>query len=155
MPSVENAAKKGAEEATAKLTVNQEDEKKEKMQTEEKQAEEKTEKIENKKPQTAEEYIKEAPAEIRPALNGMLDNYKSVKASLIKQITTNEKNSFTKEELEEKELPELKKLAALISSKEDNSAVLNYDGLGDVEDITDNKVEPLIPPAVINAEPKK
>ena len=153
--AVENAAKKGAEDATAKLTVNQEE--KETAADTKETVVIKEEVVENKKPQTAEEYIKEAPSEIQNVMNGMLANYKAAKASLIKRITDNEKNIFSKEELESKELPELKKLAALLPGKEvETEQVLNnFDGQGDVSDITENKEEPMVMPGVVNATPKK
>ena len=152
--AVENAAKKGADDATAKLTVNKEEGKETVAETKVTVAPE-VKVVENKKPQTAEEYIKEAPAEIQNVMNGMLCNYKAAKANTIKRIIDNEKNIFSQEELERKELPELTKLSALLPGKEEAVTVLNFDGQGDVGDITNNKEEPLIMPGVVNATPKK
>lgn len=156
--AVENAAKKGAEEAKASLTNNQETKTEEKKETSTDSDEKKTQdKVENKKPQTAEEYIAEAPSEIQNVMNGMLDNYKALKTNLIKRITDSEQNIFSKEELQSKEVPELKKLAALLPGKKEDATSLgmNFSGQGDVSDITDNKVEPLVVPAVVNREIKK
>ena len=151
--AVENAAKKGADDATAKLTVNKEG--KETVAETKVTVAPEVKVVENKKPQTAEEYIKEAPAEIQNVMNGMLCNYKAAKANTIKRIIDNEKNIFSQEELERKELPELTKLSALLPGKEEAVTVLNFDGQGDVGDITNNKEEPLIMPGVVNATPKK
>ncbi len=157
--AVENAAKKGGEEATAKLTANQKEEKKETKNKKEAPAENATteKKVENKKPQTAEEYIKEAPAEIQNVMNGMLGNYQAAKTNCITRITDNEKNVFTEDELGTKDLPELQKLAALLpgNKKEEVEVINNFDGQAPVGDITDNKEEPMPMPGVVNAAPVK
>jgi len=171
--AVENAAKKGAKEATEKLTANQEDKTGEadtdktvdadgnKATDADKTAADKEsdkKSTENKKPKTTEEYISEAPKEIRNVLSGMLATHKTIKVNLIKRITDNEKNKFTAEELETKDLPELKKLVAMLpgDEKETESGLgLNFDGQGDVEDITKNTEEPLLMPAIVCAEAKK
>lgn len=168
--AVENAAKKGAEEATKKLTVNQDDTGDKEGNDNKQSAGESTEDdkgntsteeekkaTENKKPQTMAEFLANAPKELQGPLNSMLATHKAIKAGLIKKITDNEKNKFTKEELEAKDLPELRKLVAILPSDEQQDAELglNFAGQGDVDDITDNKEEPMVMPAVILQEKKK
>jgi len=84
---------------------------------------------------TAEEYInKKVPAELKGVFQSGLASYKANKAKLIDVITSNEKNTFTKEQLEAKDLDELKSimsLAAHTSEQKENIELLNYTGQGD------------------------
>jgi len=84
---------------------------------------------------TAEEYInKKVPSELKGVFQSGLASYKANKSRLIDVITSNEKNIFTKKQLEAKDLDELKALMALaIHTKEqqEHFEVLNYAGQGD------------------------
>ncbi len=166
--AVENATKKGAEDAKAKMTTNQEEKKveaetkvKEDAASEGTSTEAETKKetaaeekpAENKKPKTTEEYVNAAPPEVRNALKGMLNRDKAIKTKLIKNITDNEKNQFDEKELQKKEISELRKLAAMLPGEEKEETTLNdYTGLEDVEDITENTEEPLVMPSCVSAE---
>lgn len=91
---------------------------------------------------TAEEFVANAPEAIREVLNAGLAAHKIEKAKLIKTITANSANVFSKEDLESRPLSDLKGLAALAKP------TANYAGQGDV--VTDNASEedPLVPPVM-------
>ena len=133
--AVTNAANKGAEEANA----------------ENKDGEDK-----DKKPQTADEYIKNAPKEIQSMLRNGMDSYTTEKAKVIAFITENERCTFTKEQLEAKELSELKTLAELAANTEERKEVLgtlnNYSGQAEVVISDDDDEEPMVQPKVNWAE---
>jgi len=84
---------------------------------------------------SAEDYIaNKVPNELKGVLRSGLASYNADKAQMVGIITANKKNAFTKEQLEVKELPELKNLAALASdTKVQKQQVLNldYSGQGD------------------------
>ena len=166
--AVENAVKKGD---AAVLVANQEKEKAE-AKTKEADAESvsgdssdgKTSGTDgdakgDEKPQTTNEYIAGAPKEIREVLESGMRSHNAIKASLIKRITANEKNQFTDDELKVKDLPELRKLVAILPGVEkvagSDLEVNNFEGLEDVEDITQNTEEPMLMPAVVGGEIKK
>lgn len=95
------------------------------------------------KPQTVEEYIKNAPKDIQEVLLNGLNSFKQEKAKLIAKITANKKNIFSKEQLESKNIQELQAIAALAVE-----TVNNYSGQGDSPDIVENAEEPLIMPVL-------
>ncbi len=64
-------------------------------------------------PITAEQYVSNAPPEIRDMLAAGLASHNRERAELIKTITTNERNIFTPEQLAAKSAEELSGLAAL------------------------------------------
>lgn len=97
------------------------------------------------KPSTVEDYINNAPEEMQDVLRNGLNAYKSEKAKLITVITSNKRNAFSKEELVEKSIQELRKLSAMIDTPVKNA---RYDGQADGEDITDNKEEALVMPTM-------
>lgn len=102
---------------------------------------------------TPEEYIKGAPAEMQGVLNGMLTSYRTEKEALIARIIGNERNTFTKEQLEKKEVAELKHLVNLAASAapEENqqNAQPIYDGQGNVlSNVANAESEPLIAPTI-------
>ncbi len=143
MEAVANAAKKGAEEATAK-------------EEEEAAAEAKGEET---KPQTANEYIAKAPKEIQSMLRNGMASYTSEKAKVIAFIIENERCAFTKEQLEAKDLSELKTLAALSANTEERKETLeslnNYSGQAEVVSSEDEEEEPMEQPTVNWAEEAK
>ena len=62
---------------------------------------------------TANEYVQNAPAEIRDMLNAGLSSHNADRQRVIANITANDKNIFTPEQLGGKDLQELKALEAL------------------------------------------
>lgn len=84
---------------------------------------------------TAEEYIdKKVPNELQDVLRSGLASHNADKAKLITVITANEKNTFTKEQLEAKDLRELRRVASLAANTEKQQnelSNLNYTGQGD------------------------
>jgi hypothetical protein len=75
----------------------------------------------NEKPKTAQEWLAEAPPEIRSAVNNAMDFERRQKDELIKRVTKNERNPFSKEWLNSKSLEELQGLATLASNQEEQS----------------------------------
>jgi len=116
--------------ADEKLTAIVGNEKKEEEEEPEKKAPEaptknaKPEKKEEEKPKeqpaaneekevTVDEYIANAPEGMRDVLKSGLAAHQAEKAQLIEKIRANERNPFTQEQLESKDLDELKGLAQL------------------------------------------
>jgi hypothetical protein len=100
---------------------------------------------------TAEDYINKAPAELQGVLRNGLKSYNANKVSLIKIITANEKNQFTKEQLEAKDLGELQALAILASDTEEEQQevnTLNFRGQGPIVEATAEDEEPLPLPSI-------
>ncbi len=109
------------------------------------------------KEKTAEEYIADAPPAVANMLSNGMASYKADKDKLIVAITANEKNTFTKEQLEAKDLPELKSLAALATNKQKTVPIipnLNFAGQLEAADVTNEKEEPLAVPSM-NYEKKE
>ena len=109
------------------------------------------------KPQTAQEYIDNAPAGVKAMLQNGMSSYAADKAKLIKLITANEKNTFSDEQLQAKELPELKNLASLAANtKKEAEEVrsLDFSGQADVADNVENTDTPL-PLPQLGLEPAK
>ena len=69
-----------------------------------------------KEPTTAE-YIAQAPKEIREVLYNGVQSYNEEKVVIIATIVKNENNTFTKEELDNKPINELRKMARLMGAK--------------------------------------
>lgn len=135
--AVENAAKKAADELAAKKKVEEE-------------ATVLTANA-NGKEKTVEDYIndKSMPAKIRNVFRSGIATYDAVKNQLIERLIKNDKNQFTKEELQEKDNDELKKLVSLmapISSGEDGFKS-DFEALG--VELTRNKEEGMAMPAVV------
>jgi hypothetical protein len=106
------------EEKKEKVEINQKkEEKKEKVEINQK----KEEAVENKTPMSAEEYLKstDIPQSIKEVLNSGLHTYNSQKNAAVDLILSDSRNSFTENELRAKDLEELNKLAAFISKQND------------------------------------
>ncbi len=85
---------------------------------------------------SAEDYINtKVPDGLKGVLRSGLASYNAGKTKLIEVITTNKKNTFTKEQLEAKDLDELKSLATLAADTEKQQeavvTALNYGGQSD------------------------
>ncbi len=107
---------------------------KEKELAENKKKEDEDVQVNNAKPKTMEEYLKEAPPEISSMLQNGLDSYNADKKRLINVISANERNIFTDEQLENKDLNELRQLAALATTTDvqrKQLATVNYGGQGE------------------------
>jgi len=94
--------------------------------------EEKEEVVEN---MSAEDYIsKKVPDELKDVFRSGLASHNATKNRLIDVIVSNEKNTFTKEQLASKKLDELKSIASLAvntDERENGIETLNYGGQGD------------------------
>jgi hypothetical protein len=110
------------------------------------------EKVENKAT-TPEEYIALAPEGMQDVLRSGLTAHNKAKAQLVDVITANEKNTFSKEALLNKELDELQSLASLAANTEESQkklvALNNYQGQVDpVEQNAGHTEEPLESPSM-------
>lgn len=110
------------------------------------------------KPQTAEEYIANAPGDVKAMLNNGMKSYAADKAKLIAIIVANEKNEFSEADLKAKELPELKNLAALATNtKEQAEEVRSLSFVGQLDAIEENAddAQTPLPLPSLNLGPKK
>ena len=102
--------------------------------------------------QTVDEYVSNAPEDIQQVLRSSVNAYKATKNRVIDVLIANKKNTFTKEDLQRKDLSELRSLLALagdVAKKGSDNPALNFEGQGNVldnEEITDE--EPLEVPTM-------
>ena len=91
------------------------------------------------------------PQAIRNVLRSGVATYNAITNTLVKRLFDNSKNQFTEEQLRAKDNDELKQLVALtVSDKDDeDEPVMNFDALG--VELTNNKEEPLVIPAVVGS----
>jgi len=132
MTPVKNEAEENKEENKDKSKSDEKSSENEDSKSEEKKGEEEEEQVEN---MTADDYIsKKVPNALKGVFRSGLASYNATKDRLIDVITLNEKNTFTKEQLEVKDLDELKSLASLAvhtEEQEEKMETLNYVGQGD------------------------
>jgi hypothetical protein len=86
--------------------------------------------------ETVENYLKKAPAELRPVLQNGLDMYNQAKSRFIDLIINNPKNTFTKEFLATKDNEELKNIVSLMSPTENTEQPMerfDYSGQGETQ----------------------
>jgi uncharacterized protein YifN (PemK superfamily) len=86
------------------------------------------------KPVTVEEALTSLPEEIQNTLRESLARDNEEKGGLIDAITKNERCAFTKEELQDRSLKELRNLAALATPPEQvqgQPTIINYSGQGE------------------------
>jgi hypothetical protein len=83
-------------------------------------------------PITAEEYIQNAPKALRDVLTNSMALHNEEKQRLVDIITANKNNSFSKEDLNNRPLGELKSLARLAGGAEVAQRPANYAGQGPV-----------------------
>jgi len=103
--------------------------------------------VENKK--TPEDYLKELPENIQAVLNHGLTTYNQQKADLVEKITTNERNTFSKEYLESKDVSELSAIAKLCEPVKNSADTrFNFEGNAPVVNSTDE--EPLALPSTVS-----
>lgn len=108
----------------------------------------------NQQPQTLEQYINNAPSEIREVLQNGIQSHTAEKNRLIEVITKNARNVFTKEQLDHKPLGELRGLAALAAEPQTNAdhsrGYADYSGMAPVA--TNTEVEEVMALPVMNFE---
>ncbi len=105
----------------------------------------------NAEPETVESFLKKAPPEIRSMLQNGLDSHKADKKRLINVITANDRNVFAEDQLEKKDLNELRQLAALATTTDNQRkelAAVNYGGQGETVNNDETEEEPLLMPAM-------
>jgi len=108
---------------------------------------EQSETVENQQPVSAQEYVQNAPPEIRDLLESGLASHQRDRDALIDVIVANENNIFEKQQLAEKSMSELKGIAAL-AAKEDK--VPSYAGAATPAPVGNNSSEeqPLLIPTM-------
>jgi Uncharacterized protein conserved in bacteria (DUF2213) len=84
------------------------------------------------KPTTVEEYVTNAPKDIQDVLRNSVAMHNEEKQRLVAVITANKNNTFTKEDLSNRPLGELKCLAALAGGMEAAQRPANYGGMAPV-----------------------
>jgi hypothetical protein len=92
-----------------------------------------------KKPMTPAEYIADAPPEVAAVLNANMATYNAQKDVLVAKIIANEKNTFTKEQLDGKDLAELQGIAALAVNEVPTPEAIRINFTGQQEVIADNE----------------
>jgi hypothetical protein len=113
---------------------------------------------------TMNEFLSIAPPEFVETWNEAENNKKQMKANLIKQITSNEANTFTKQYLASKDIPELRALAKLANNGRNqfeqpaSVPMFNYEGAqgaggAPFNQMTENEAEDdMYVPELINHE---
>jgi len=104
---------------------------------------------EEPKTQTVEDYIANAPAEMRDVLKSGVAAHNAKKETLIKTITANERNTFKEEYLQNKDLAELEALAKLATNGQEQpegDMRFNYAGQGEPAAVSNE--EPLLAPVM-------
>lgn len=87
-------------------------------------------KMKKNQEKTTEEFLADAPAEIREMWEGNLRTNAVQKAKLVKTIMANKKNKFPVAVLNAKPLQELTAIAAFAAPEKAVSPIANYDGAG-------------------------
>ncbi len=108
--------------------------------------------VNNTEPETVESFLKKAPPEIRSMLQNGLDSHKADKKRLVNVISANERNVFSDEQLENKDLNELRQLAALATTTDkqrEELATVNYGGQGETHNRSDCVEEVLPEPSTV------
>ena len=98
---------------------------------------------------TLESYISGAPREIQDVLNNSLSIYTEEKGKLVAAILANKNNSFSKEDLDNRPLGELKSIARLAAGDtKTETRQANYGGQAPVP--TGNDAEEALPVPAMN-----
>jgi hypothetical protein len=88
-----------------------------------------------------ESYIAAAPEPLRQALSNSLATYNEEKSRLVDAILANKNHGFTKDDLSNRPLSELKNLAALAGVQQSAPRVANYAGQANVPAQNDQSEE--------------
>jgi len=103
--------------------------------------------VANTKPKTVDEYLKDMPPEMQGMIRNGIASHEAEKKRLINTIMANEKNRYTEEMLQNKELSELQILATLAAgvetSESPHSPLENYGGQGEVGGTSTEEALPL------------
>ncbi len=106
---------------------------------------------EPKKPATLQEYVAAAPPEVQQVLNHSMSVYNEEKQKLVEAILAVKNHSFTKEDLSNRPLGELRNLAALAQANQPQTrtaATPNYSGQAPVPQTTNEAEECLTMPVL-------
>ena len=102
--------------------------------------------VEPPKPMTVNEYIANAPPEVRDMLTNVMSTHQKMRGELIQALAANESCSFTKEQLEGMDLNMLQALSKLAGAGKKQEVDLSrpiYPGLGPTTNIGVDDEEPL------------
>ena len=134
----------------ANLSVEKEEVKEEiKEEVKEEKVENKEQNIAENKAMTLNEYIESAPKEMQGMLKAGIEAHTAEKNILIQKITANARNSFSSEQLQGKEINELKQLAQLAEVPVEKKVTApTFGGQAEVLSNDENKEEPLVAPAL-------
>ena len=108
--------------------------------------------VANTKPKTVEEHLQDMPSDMQDMIRNGIASHKADKKRLINVITANERSDFTEEQLENKDLNELRQLAALATTTETQRkelAIVNYGGQGETQNRSDHSEEALPEPTTV------
>ena len=98
-------------------------------------------------PMTLEQYIADAPAEVGAVLSEGIRLQEDKRSALVSGVIANEKNSFTKEQLEEMTTPTLENLAKLAGNED-------YSGRGAPRaQVNDSNAPPVMPKVFPGPQP--
>jgi hypothetical protein len=97
---------------------------------------------------TVNEYVASAPKEIQEVLTEALHNAAQRRADLVKEITSNKANTFTKEALTGMTINQLVGIAAIARAAVPTKPSPSYVGQAPVANVSDTKEEPLAPPTM-------
>ena len=113
--------------------------------------------VKTNQPKTFDEFVNNSPPEFRRIAQNMKRNYDADCKRMINVITANENNSFTEEQLKDKDLEELQQIARLASNKEKVDVKPNYAGNLDPEadTVTQNAGALPVPIPIMNAPAEK
>ncbi len=102
---------------------------------------------EPKTPVTVKEYVETAPPEIREVLNNSMSLFAEEKTKLVDGILANKNHGFTKEDLQNKPLGELRNLARLAGMDAPAPRIANYGGQASISQNTETE-EPMVMPVM-------
>lgn len=129
--------------------VENEEQEEEVVEEEETEEETEEEPVENSKPMSVEEFVENAPPEIKDYLQEGLDANKQTRSALIRTITSNERNEFSEKYLKDQPTKTLRSLAKLATKeKEKEEPVANFEGMGEVPNKEEESEEALVAPTM-------
>lgn len=96
-------------------------------------------KKEEQKPKTLEEYIKDAPSDVKDLITNGVGMLNARKAALVKVLLSNKRNKFTQEKLNQMPIDELESLVALAQIEVDFSG---QGGSPEIPTLKDNEKHP-------------
>jgi hypothetical protein len=112
-------------------------------------------KPEDKKIVTLEEYIAAAPAQIQDVLHNSMTVHNEEKKRLVDLILANKRNPFTKADLDNRPLGELKNIAALAATEANPATTRTANYSGQAPAPVGNEAEEVLEIPVLNFSPAK